>query len=64
MGREVVNGLYEGELHYLHKHEWARTADDALWRRTKLGRHLNAAQCDMVAAWCGGHWMSKGTACS
>ena len=31
---------YEAELHYLVEHEWARTADDVLWRRTKLGLHV------------------------
>ena len=56
MGREIVNGLFEAELNYLHRHEWARTADDVLWRRTKLGLHLNAAQRDTVAAWCTAHW--------
>ena len=29
---------------YLHAHEWARSADDVLWRRTKLGLHYDAAE--------------------
>jgi glycerol-3-phosphate dehydrogenase len=64
LGREVVNGLFEAELNYLHDHEWARTADDVLWRRTKLGLHLNPAQRDTVAAWCAAHWNTKETACN
>jgi glycerol-3-phosphate dehydrogenase len=58
LGREVANGLFESELHYLHDHEWAQSADDVLWRRTKLGLHMNAAQRDTVAAWCNAHWRS------
>ena len=51
LGAEVAPGLYEAELHYLHQHEWARSADDVLWRRTKLGLHLAPAQREAVAAW-------------
>jgi glycerol-3-phosphate dehydrogenase len=29
--------LYSREVDYLIAHEWARNADDILWRRTKLG---------------------------
>jgi len=29
--------LSAAEVRYLMKHEWARTADDVLWRRSKLG---------------------------
>ena len=50
LGAEVAPGLFEAELNYLHTHEWARTADDVLWRRTKLGLHLNAAERAAVAA--------------
>ena len=64
LGREIVNGLFEAELNYLHEHEWARTADDVLWRRTKLGLHLNPAQRDTVAAWCDAHWAHQEAAWS
>jgi glycerol-3-phosphate dehydrogenase len=56
LGDEVAPGLHEGELRYLHAHEWARDADDVLWRRTKLGLHLSAAQRGDVARWCDAHW--------
>ena len=56
LGAEVVPGLFEAELHYLHEHEWARCADDVLWRRTKLGLHLTAAQRERVGTWCSEHW--------
>ena len=64
LGSEVANGLFEAELNYLHEHEWARTADDVLWRRTKLGLHMNPAQRDTVAAWCVAHWAPQEITCS
>jgi glycerol-3-phosphate dehydrogenase len=38
-------------LRYLCEHEWARDADDALWRRSKLGLHYNASERAAVARW-------------
>jgi glycerol-3-phosphate dehydrogenase len=56
LGAEVAPGLFEAELHHLHAHEWARSADDVLWRRSKLGLHMNAAQRAAVAGWCAANW--------
>ena len=56
LGAEVAPGLFEAELRYLHDQEWARCADDVLWRRTKLGLHLSAGEREDVAAWCDAHW--------
>jgi glycerol-3-phosphate dehydrogenase len=56
LGAEVAPGLFEAELAYLHSHEWARCAEDVLWRRTKLGLHLDPAAQAAVAAWCAAHW--------
>jgi glycerol-3-phosphate dehydrogenase len=56
LGTEVAPGLFEAELHYLHRHEWARSAEDVLWRRTKLGLHMSIAERASVAAWCHAHW--------
>ena len=66
LGAEVAPGLYEAELHYLHRHEWAGQADDVLWRRTKLGLFYSAAQRAAVADWCHAHWdtQSLEAACS
>jgi glycerol-3-phosphate dehydrogenase len=52
----VASGLFEAELHYLHEHEWARSAEDVLWRCSKLGLHLRRAQQSAVADWCAAHW--------
>ena len=43
-------GLHEAELDYLRRVEWAHTADDVLWRRSKLGLRLDPAQKARVAA--------------
>lgn len=43
LGRAIGAGLFEREVVYLKSHEWARTAEDVLWRRTKVGLHLPAA---------------------
>jgi len=36
--------LYAREIDYFIEHEWARGADDVLWRRTKAGLHLDTSQ--------------------
>lgn len=43
-GRDFGHGLSRGEVDYLVGQEWARTAEDVLWRRTKLGLAFTAAQ--------------------
>ncbi len=44
MGRIIGADLTERELEWLVRTEWARTADDILWRRTKLGLHFSPDQ--------------------
>ena len=41
LGRDFGGGLYEAEVEYLRVVEWARNADDILWRRSKLGLHVS-----------------------
>jgi glycerol-3-phosphate dehydrogenase len=43
-GRSFGAGLSEAEVDYLRREEWAQTVEDILWRRTKLGLRLDAAQ--------------------
>ncbi len=50
LGEHFGGGLYEAELRYLVANEWAREAEDVLWRRTKCGLHMDAAQRERVAA--------------
>lgn len=49
MGTHIGHGLYECEVAYLVEHEWARTVEDVIWRRSKLGLRLNSAQKEQVA---------------
>jgi glycerol-3-phosphate dehydrogenase len=51
LGAEVLPGLYEREIEYLRHVEWARTAADMLWRRSKLGLHLPAGSEAALDAW-------------
>ena len=44
LGRDFGAGLSEREVRYLAGREWATTAADIAWRRTKLGLRLSAAQ--------------------
>jgi glycerol-3-phosphate dehydrogenase len=37
LGEEFATGLTRAEVDYLVAEEWARSSDDILWRRTKLG---------------------------
>ena len=39
LGRDFGAGLTAAEIDYLVAREWAVTAEDILWRRTKLGLH-------------------------
>lgn len=45
-GQHFGHGLTERELRYLVDREWAQTAEDVLWRRTKLGLHMTPQQQD------------------
>ncbi len=44
LGQHFGNQLYQVEVDYLINHEWARSAEDILWRRTKLGLELTSDQ--------------------
>ncbi|NLQ17786.1 glycerol-3-phosphate dehydrogenase [Marinomonas sp. M1K-6] len=44
LGLHFGNQLYQQEVDYLIQHEWARSAEDILWRRTKLGLEFSAEQ--------------------
>ncbi|WP_354409821.1 glycerol-3-phosphate dehydrogenase [Variovorax atrisoli] len=51
LGLEVAPGLHERELRFLQDNEWAVSADDVLWRRSKLGLHYTPEQREQVARW-------------
>lgn len=51
LGEHFGGGLYEREVDYLRQHEWARTAEDLLWRRTKAGLLATPAQVARLREW-------------
>src|SRR5579884_1941048 len=48
LGEHFGGGLYAREVDYLVANEWARTAEDVLFRRTKLGLHLSPEAADRL----------------
>jgi glycerol-3-phosphate dehydrogenase len=59
LGTHFGADLYAREVDYLIAHEWACTADDILWRRTKAGLHLAPAQRAAVAEYVGQRVVGK-----
>ncbi len=53
LGRVFGAGLSEAEVEYLRDHEWAQTAEDVLWRRTKQGMHMSKAEQAVLAEYMG-----------
>ncbi|HEU0133706.1 MAG TPA: glycerol-3-phosphate dehydrogenase [Allosphingosinicella sp.] len=51
LGRHFGAGLHEAELRWLRDREFARTAEDVLWRRTKLGLAMSEAEASAVEEW-------------
>ena len=51
LGQDFGAGLTEAEVRYLVANEWAMTADDIVWRRTKLGLRLSSSQIENLDAW-------------
>ncbi|MGI9335708.1 MAG: glycerol-3-phosphate dehydrogenase [Gammaproteobacteria bacterium] len=51
LGEPFGDDLYEAEVRYLVEHEWARTAEDVLWRRSKLGLHVAPATVAALERW-------------
>ncbi len=49
LGRDLGHGLTEGEVRWLRDREWASSAEDILWRRTKLGIRFSESQRDALA---------------
>ena len=48
LGRNFGADLYEAEVRHLIDREWAITAEDVLWRRTKRGLRLSREQADAL----------------
>jgi glycerol-3-phosphate dehydrogenase len=51
LGQAFGGHLYEAEVRYLMREEWAVEPDDVLWRRTKEGLHMTSAERAAFALW-------------
>lgn len=52
-GAELTPGLFECEVQHVVAHEWAQTAADILWRRTKFGLTATPTDVARLTAWLG-----------
>ncbi|MGI9524399.1 MAG: glycerol-3-phosphate dehydrogenase [Hyphomicrobiaceae bacterium] len=57
LGRQFGATLSEREVTYLQSKEWAVTAEDILWRRTKLGLRLRQEEVNELQSWLASHRM-------
>ena len=48
MGHHLGDQVYECEIQYLVAREWAKTLDDVLWRRSKMGLHTSEQTQDKI----------------
>ena len=55
LGRSFGATLTEAELKWLYDNEFARTGEDVLWRRTKLGLRLSEVEQQAVSDWMTAH---------
>ena len=64
LGRNFGADLYEAEVRYLVEHEWAVTAEDVLWRRTKRGLQLSREEAAALEEYMNGlkHGMQNAAA--
>ena len=51
LGQHFGGPLYQQEVDYLVNTEWARSAEDILWRRTKKGLHSGANVADALQSY-------------
>ena len=51
MGRDFGGTLTEAEVRWQMDHEYARTAEDVVWRRTKLGLRMSADEIAALDQW-------------
>lgn len=51
LGDMYGDTLSESEVNYLVQEEWAKSADDILWRRSKLGLHMSEQQREEFQTW-------------
>jgi glycerol-3-phosphate dehydrogenase len=58
LGQSFGASLTESEVRYLMANEWAQTAEDIVWRRSKLGLRMSAAEISALDEWIAAHGVS------
>lgn len=51
LGEDFGHGLHAAEVDFLIAQEWARSAEDILWRRSKLGLRFTPAEAERLATY-------------
>lgn len=59
LGQNFGYDLTPREVEYLIREEWAQTAEDVLWRRTKLGLYFNQEQVRGLQNWIRAYYMNQ-----
>ncbi len=59
LGEYFGDNLYAGEILYLMENEWAQTAEDILWRRSKLLLHISSKTREKLDVWLSEHEHSR-----
>jgi glycerol-3-phosphate dehydrogenase len=59
LGASFGATLTESEVRYLMSNEWARTAEDIVWRRSKLGLRLSSVEIATIDDWIAAHRASS-----
>ena len=59
LGIDLGGGLHEAEVDYLRRAEWAVSAEDILWRRSKLGLHVPPETAARLAGWLDGRGFDR-----
>ncbi|WP_189437747.1 glycerol-3-phosphate dehydrogenase [Pseudovibrio japonicus] len=63
LGTHIGGDLYSCEVDWLIEQEWAITAEDILWRRSKLGLHLPAEAIGVLERYLSGYFEGNRMAC-
>jgi len=59
LGFHFGGDLYEAEVRHLMNYEWARCADDVLWRRSRKGLHVPEDTSGKLDDWMKSHRVSE-----
>ena len=59
LGVDFGGGVYEAEILYLLRFEFAKTAEDVMWRRSKLGIHISDECAAKIDSYIQQYWKDR-----